>query len=193
MLIRYAKEADIPALLAIYGPYVEKTAITFEYEPPSLDSFRKRWQSISAFYPFLVIEKEGEILGYAYASAFQSRPAYAWSVETSIYLAEKARGQGLGHALYHRLEADLQKMGVTNINACIAQARQEGPYLSHASRHFHEKEGFRLVGTFHKSGYKFQEWFDMVWMEKIINPHQSDMPKVQSIQEVLAEKRQNSN
>ena len=188
MLIRYAQESDMSALLAIYQPYVENTAITFEYELPSLTEFYQRWQSIASFYPYLVAEEAGEILGYAYAATFNVRPAYAWSVETTIYLAEKARGLGIGSALYNQLENDLQMMGITNVNACIAQPRGDSPYLTNASRRFHEKQGFSLVGTFHQSGYKFQEWFDMVWMEKMIAPHQRMMPAVESIHKVLLKK-----
>ncbi len=188
MFIRYAEREDMSHLLKIYQPYVEKTAITFEYELPSLTEFCARWQSIASFYPYLVVEEAGDIKGYAYASAFNVRAAYAWSVEVTIYLAENARGMGFGHALYNRLESDLQKMGITNVNACIAQPCGDSLYLTDASRRFHEKQGFDLVGTFHKSGYKFQEWFDMVWMEKIIAPHQKNMPAVESIHKVLSKK-----
>ena len=189
MTIRFVKDSDTADLLAIYRPYVENTAITFEYTVPTEEEFRERIRKISAFYPYLVAEEDGLILGYAYSHAFQAREAYAWSVETTIYLHEKARGKGLGHKLYDQLETYLQEMGITNVNACIALASQESPYLTDASRRFHEKRGYSLVGNFHKSGYKFQEWFDMVWMEKWIGRHDKNMAPVVSIGEVLMRKR----
>ena len=98
--IRVATKEDAEALLAIYAPYVEKTAITFEYEVPSIEEFRCRIQETLKKYPYLVAEKNGKIVGYAYAGAFHARPAYDWAVETSIYVSELQKGEGIGKALY---------------------------------------------------------------------------------------------
>ena len=101
--IRVATKEDAEALLAIYAPYVEKTAITFEYEVPSIEEFRCRIQETLKKYPYLVAEKNGKIVGYAYAGAFHARPAYDWAVETSIYVSELQKGEGIGKALYKAL------------------------------------------------------------------------------------------
>ena len=118
--IRVATKEDAEALLAIYAPYVEKTAITFEYEVPSIEEFRCRIQETLKKYPYLVAEKNGKIVGYAYAGAFHVRPAYDWAVETSIYVSELQKGEGIGKALYKALEEQLSRLHILNLNACIA-------------------------------------------------------------------------
>lgn len=183
--IRMAKASDAAQLLAIYQPYVEETAISFEYQVPSLAIFQERLRKTLTFYPFIVAEEANQILGYAYASPFHAREAYAWSAEVSIYLGISARGKGLGRALYQALEDLLGEMGILNLNACIASSEQENAYISNASPAFHEKCGYQLVGKFHKSGYKFDQWFDMIWMEKMIGRHDRPVKAVKSIHEVL--------
>ena len=98
--IRAATPDDAPALLKIYAPYVKNTSITYEYDVPSEEEFRRRIESTLRRYPYLVLEREGDILGYAYAGPLHSRPAYDWAVETSIYLDQNARGGGLGSLLF---------------------------------------------------------------------------------------------
>lgn len=173
-------EKDAEELLAIYRPYVIETAISFEYEVPSVEEFKKRINDISAKYPYIKAVCDGKILGYAYAGTFKSRRAYDWSVETSIYVRQDARRKGVGQALYFALESSLSKMGILNLNACIAvpQSKNEDCHLNYDSQLFHENLGFQLVGTFHKSGYKFQTWYDMIWMEKILGEHQKEQPDV---------------
>ena len=100
--IRAATPDDAPALLKIYAPYVKNTSITYEYDAPSEEEFRRRIESTLKKYPYLVLEREGDILGYAYAGPLHSRPAYDWAVETSIYLDQNARGGGLGRKLHDR-------------------------------------------------------------------------------------------
>ena len=102
--IRVARAQDAEALARIYAYYVEKTAITFEYEAPDAAEMETRRKKIFEHYPYLVAEQAGHVLGYAYAHAFYGRAAYAWSVEVSIYVASDARGQGLGRKLYAALE-----------------------------------------------------------------------------------------
>ena len=118
--IRTATVADAEKLLAIYAPYVENTAITFEYTVPSVEEFAERIKNTLAEYPYLVAEKDGEILGYAYAGTFKPRCAYRHCVETSIYVAREAHGQGIGRKLYEALEEELRNRGIINLNACIA-------------------------------------------------------------------------
>ena len=183
--IRIAKESDANAVLNIYKPYVEKTAITFDYDIPSLENFKNRMKDIQSRYPFLVAEESGVILGYSYAAPFHPRAAYAWSCEVSIYLEESCRGRGIGQQLYQSLESYLRQMGFLNLNACLASSSIETPYLTQASQHFHEKLGFKKVGTFHHSGYKFQHWFDMIWMEKMIGEHTRQVTLPKSIHDIL--------
>ena len=177
--IERVTEQDAAALLEIYGPYVRETAISFEYEVPSPEEFRERIRSISAKYPYIkAVDETGRILGYAYAGAFKSRAAYDWAVETTIYVRRECRGMGTGRQLYEKLEQSLKGMGICNLNACIAYTPQPDAHLSNDSMHFHEKLGFQLVGTFHRCGYKFSSWYDMIWMEKLIAPHEQNQPPV---------------
>lgn len=179
MDIQYVKECDGEELLAIYAPYVKHTAISFEYDVPDVDEFSSRVVHISNEYPYLKAVENGEILGYAYASRFKDRAAYDWSVETSIYVRKDCKRKGIGKALYEALEKKLASMGVLNMNACIAcPIGEESPYVNQDSIHFHEKMGFHPVGRFHQSGYKFGEWFDMVWMEKMIGSHEQPVKTV---------------
>ena len=244
---RVARPEDAEALRTIYAPYVEETAITFEYEVPGVEEFRARIAHTLATYPYIVAVEEqpanadtahvdgvpasstpaagaaGEtcrtsehIIGYAYVGRLHARAAYDWSVETSIYVDRSARKHGLGRQLYERLEAILRAMNIISVNACIAypgtmnatdQKRTdlqdrctesgemtatmpdrmhaeyregsadrgasigEDPYLNTNSPDFHAHLGYQLVGHFHACAYKFDRWYDMIWMEKWIAPH----------------------
>ena len=126
--IHEAKEADAAGLLAIYAPYVEHTAITFEYEVPSLEEFTDRIRQTKTKYPYLVAKQDGKVLGYAYAGQFHAREAYAWAVETSIYVDESCKHMGIGGKLHAALEKALKEQGFLNMNACIAYAPKEDEY-----------------------------------------------------------------
>lgn len=184
MKIRVAKVEDAQVLLSIYAPYVEDTAITFEYKVPSVDEFAKRIQHILQKYAYLVAELNGEILGYAYAGSFNERAAYDWSVETTIYVKKNKRRLGIGRNLYHALETTLKAQGILNLNACIAYPEEEDEYLTKDSVSFHNRMGFQMVGQFHNCGYKFNRWYNMVWMEKQIGSHQEKQPQVKPFSEL---------
>lgn len=171
LTIRIASEQDAGALLEIYAPYVQKTAITFEYEVPSVDIFAERIRGILAKYPYLAAEQDGELIGYAYAGAFHERAAYAWNVETTVYIRMDRRNSGVGRALYEALERALSMQNILNMNACIACPEREDEYLTNDSIKFHERLGFAPVGMFHACGYKFNRWYHMIWMEKHIGAH----------------------
>lgn len=188
--IRIATVEDSAELLEIYKPYVEKTAVTFEYEVPSLEEFSSRIETILRKYPVLAAECEGEILGYAYAGAFQSRAAYAWAAETSIYIRQNSRKLGIGRMLYEVLEDILRKQNITNLNACIAYPIEEDAYLTKDSVKFHEKLGYRMVGEFWQCGYKFNHWYNMVWMEKHIGEHKREQPSVKLFPEMCKEQKE---
>ena len=163
--IRPAKPEDAEKLLAIYAPYVEQTAITFEYEVPTVEEFRERIHNTLKKYPYLVAEQGGEPVGYAYVGPFHDRPAYDWAVETSIYVDQNKKRMGIGKKLHEALEEELRNRGFLNMNACIAYPAQEDEYLTRNSVEFHAHLGYRMVGQFHQCGYKFHRWYDMVWME----------------------------
>ena len=172
IIIRNATEADAKRLLDIYSYYVVSTAITFEYDVPTETEFKGRIRNTLKKYPYLAAEKDGEIIGYAYAGHFINRAAYDYSAEVTIYLDRGAKGQGAGRLLYTALEAELKKMGITNLYACIGvPVDKEDEYLNYNSMSFHEHMGYTLAGRFNKCGYKFGRWYDMVWLEKIINEH----------------------
>ena len=122
-------------------------------------------------FPYLTAEKDGKIAGYAYVSPFKERAAYDWSVETTIYVNQKKKRMGIGGKLYAALEEALRAQHILNLNACIGYPQNEDEYLTKDSEKFHQKLGYRLVGTFHDSGYKFGRWYDMIWMEKMLGEH----------------------
>lgn len=161
-MIRIATEKDIPQILAIYGPYVEDTTVSFEYTVPSEEAFLERFRGITAQFPWLVWEEEGKVLGYAYGSPPYARAAYGWCAEPSIYLRPRARGRGIGRKLYTALETLLEEQGYQVSLALITG--ENG-----ASAAFHEKLGYALCGRLHRCGFKLGKWLDVVWMEKRLN------------------------
>lgn len=171
--IRVASPSDAEALVQIYAPYVKNTAVTFEYEVPAVAEFADRIRRVLEKYPYLVAEENGRIIGYAYASNFHTRAAFAWAVEVSIYLDEGHRRNGVGRRLYGELETILKKQGIRNLAASIACTEGEDPHLTRDSIVFHEKMGYTPVGRHHKCGYKFGRWYDLMWMEKYLNPHET--------------------
>ena len=188
--IRVASPRDAEALLRIYTPYVQETAISFEYEPPSPAEFAGRMERVLQKYPYLAAEVGGTLLGYAYAGAFNERAAYDWGAETTIYVERSARKSGLGRALYTALERILTEQGILNLNACIGYPRGEDPYLTKNSVEFHRHLGFQPVGTFCQCGYKFGRWYDMMWMEKFIGDHAAVPQPIKRFDDVKASIRE---
>ena len=152
---------DVQELLDIYSYYVLNTTITFEYDTPSINEFTQRIQKITQKYPYLVATLNDEIVGYAYATSYKERAAYDWSVETTVYVKNDKHGLGVGKQLYTHLEQALKEKSIVNMLACIT-------YPNPKSIDFHTKFGFEKVGHFPKVGYKFKEWRDIVWMQKVI-------------------------
>lgn len=186
-MIRIATENDAEKLLEIYRYYVENTAVSFEYETPSVDEFKERIRKTQEKYPYLVSERGGKLVGYAYAGPFHSRSAYGWSAETTIYIARDERQTGLGRELYTALENALSLQNILNLNACIGYPSVEDAYLTKNSFRFHERLGYRLAGEFHQCGYKFGRWYGVVWMEKIIGEHPAKPLPVAAFAEIKAE------
>lgn len=183
MRIRVATIEDAAALVEIYRYYIEKTAITFEYDVPSIEEFERRIQTTLEKFPYYVVEEEGEVLGYAYSGPFASRKAFSWSAEISIYLKQGQQKKGYGKKLYQLMEAKLKELGYQNVYACIATPEVEDEYLTNNSVQYHEYMGYRLVGEFKRCGYKFDRWYHIVWMEKWIGKHESPIEEPKSFSE----------
>ncbi|HIY93789.1 GNAT family N-acetyltransferase [Companilactobacillus sp. HBUAS56275] len=172
--IRRVTEDDAQALLDIYAPYITDTTITFEDVIPSVENFKQRIRDISQDFPYLVaVDDNDKILGYAYAHLYGPRAAYAWTVEASIYIDKNFKGHGLGTALYQKLEDILKKQGVVNLMACVTEENAN-------SIKFHEKRGYKEVGTFHKVGFKFNRWLDVTWLQKDLNDRSQEMSPITS-------------
>ncbi|MBY5035060.1 GNAT family N-acetyltransferase [Streptococcus gallolyticus] len=169
MEIRSARVEDAAQLLKIYEPYIRETAITFETEVPSVAEFEQRILETQKKHPYLVVEEEGQILGYAYAHPYYGRAAYAWTVELSIYIDQEARAQGLGTALYDLLEEKLAAQGVLNFLVCISLPND-------ASIAFHHKRGYEQVAHFKNVGYKLGSWRDIVWLQKSLGQSAQPSP-----------------
>ena len=159
MSIRFAQEADLPAILAIYAPYVENTAISFEYTVPTLSDFTLRFQNITRQFPWLVWEEDDIILGYAYGSAPFERAAFGWCAEASVYLHPDAHRRGIGKALYGVLEELLKLQGYTKVYALVTT--DNAPSMA-----FHLACGYRHLALFPDCGFKFGKWYGLYWLEK---------------------------
>jgi phosphinothricin acetyltransferase len=158
--IRPASAADIPAITAIYRPAVLTGTASFEVEPPGEDEMRRRFEAITGGgYPYLVAELDGRVAGYAYASAYRTRPGYLYTVENSVYVAPDAQGNGVGRALLAPLIAACTEQGYRLMVAVI------GDSANLASITLHRRAGFAHCGTIHSVGFKFGRWLDSVIME----------------------------
>ena len=180
--VRAATPQDAEQLLEIYTPFVisedcSVSNVSFELTAPSLAEFRQRIVDISSKYPYLVGEKDGQILGYVYCHPYRERLAYQWSVEVTIYLAPAGQGKGLGRVLYETMEKLLCLQGVTMAYSCITVGNDH-------SIKMHEAVGYRLIGTFTNSGYKNGQWLDTVWLEKQLQPCPKQPDNIKSWREL---------
>ena len=160
-MIRMAVERDAEQIAAIYRPYVEKTAITFEEAPPSAENIAARIARVGGAFPFIVFEEPaaaGEILGYAYATRFRERAAYRWSLEDSVYVREDCRGRGIGGSLLTVLIDLLRDLGYVKIYAVITPPNP-------ASVKLHEKLGFTPLARFADTAFKLGAWQSIDWLE----------------------------
>ena len=170
--IRPSREDDIPAIAAIYAHHVLHGTGTFETEPPSpTEMAARRADVLGKGLPYLVAERDGELLGFAYCNWFKPRPAYRYSAEDSIYLAEAARGQGLGARLLAALSEAAEAAGVRKLIAVIGDSANAG------SIGVHRGQGFTQVGVLKDCGWKFGQWRDVVRMEKSIGAGSSTHPE----------------
>ena len=175
--LRFATPDDVPGIAEIYGPVVEHTAFSFEAVPPTHDELARRLRDTMPHYPWLVAARDAytdepqtgtnrgaHILGYAYGHRFAERAAYGWSVETSIYVRETARGQRIGTTLYETLLTLLASQGYQQAFAGIALPNP-------ASVALHEAIGFEHVGTYRDVGFKFDRWHDVGWWQRALTEH----------------------
>ncbi len=167
--LRIAKKEDGAALAAIYGYYVENTAITFEYVAPSADEFGERIAHKLEKYPYIAAEENGRAVGYAYADMYRERAAFEWSCELSVYVDKNETGKGIGKLLYSALVEILRLQGFVSVVASITYPN--GPSVA-----LHEKMGFSHLGTMHDIGFKFGRWLDLMWFEKRISDIDTPAP-----------------
>jgi phosphinothricin acetyltransferase len=173
--VRPAAAADIPAVTAIYRPAVLTGTASFEVDPPDEAEMLRRFDAITgAGYPYFVAEADGRIAGYAYASAYRTRPGYRFSVEDSVYVAPDAQGRGVGRALLERVVGKCRDDGFRLMIAVI------GDSANFASITLHRRAGFRFCGTIHSVGYKFGRWLDSVVMELPLGDGDTSTPAERS-------------
>lgn len=159
MTIREAMPSDVAAMLEIYRPFVEQTAVSFEYVLPTQEEFTRRLLEHKQMYPWLVCEEDGCILGYAYAGRAFERAAYAWNAEISCYL--NRRGEGIGRRLYTIIERILMAQGCRKVYAVVTSAN--APSIA-----FHKAIGYREALTYRDVGFKQGRWYDVIWLEKML-------------------------
>jgi L-amino acid N-acyltransferase YncA len=160
--LRLATPADAAGILQIYAPYIENTSFTFETEVPSENAFAERISSYLVNWPWLVMEQNGIIAGYAYASRYRERVAYQWSVECSVYVHDDFQQKGIAGQLYQTLFHFLRKQGFRNVYAVINLPNEK-------SVAFHEKTGFTYFATYEQVGYKLGKWKNVGWWRLILN------------------------
>ncbi len=162
MIIRQATKNDAIEISEIYAHYVENTSATFEYIPPSVSEMQNRIAATLLEYPFIVCIVDDEIIGFAYAARHLVRTAYRFNAVLSVYLKPSATGKGYGIKLYDSLISILKEQNICNLYGCISAENE-------ASIRMHEKLGFTKNALFTKTGYKFNRWIDVVWLEKRIS------------------------
>jgi L-amino acid N-acyltransferase YncA len=167
--IRLATEQDSPAIAAIYAPFCDRNVVSFEYTAPTPEEMAGRIRTISALWPWLVLDDAGTVAGYAYAGRHRERAAYRWAVDTAVYVADGYRGRGVGRSLYTALFGVLRLQGYFKACAGIAMPNQ-------ASVALHEAMGFTLVGVYRGIGYKMGSWHDVSWYEAVVQPERADPP-----------------
>jgi phosphinothricin acetyltransferase len=175
--IRWATEEDAGPFLDIYAPIVRDTPISFEVEPPTPEEMRRRIADTLVSLPWLVCERDGQLLGYAYASRHRARAAYQWCVDVSAYVAAGARRAGVARALYRALFGVLALQGYYNAYAGIALPNP-------ASVGLHEALGFRPVGVYEAVGHKLGAWHDVGWWQLTLQPRGSDPESPRRLNEV---------
>lgn len=173
LLIRRAIEHDAAAMLEIYRPYVERTVVSFETQTPSLEAFTTRIVKALTEWTWLIAEEHGRCVGYASGSEHRARPAYRWSVETSVYVHDRHHRRGIARALYCELFEQLSAIGYCNAYAGITLPNE-------ASVALHRGVGFEPIGVFNRVGWKFGAWQDVAWLQRKLRDTPSVSPEFDS-------------
>ena len=172
LTIRPSRDADVPAIAAIYAHHVETGTASFETEAPDeAEMRRRRSMLVEKRYPWLVAELDGEVCGYAYAGPYRTRPAYRYSVEDSVYVRNSAQRRGVGTALLHALVRACTDRGFRQMVAIIGDSAQT------ASIGLHRAAGFETAGTLRNIGYKHDLWLDTVFMQLALGEGASTPPE----------------
>jgi len=177
--LRLATEDDADAVLAIYAPVVRDTAISFELTPPDAAEVRSRIRNLLAHAPWLVCVDGGSVIGYAYAAQFRARPAYRFTMESTVYVHADHRGRGVGRTLYTALFDCLRIQGFLGVIGGITLPNA-------ASVALHESMGMRRVGSFEKCGFKFGAWHAVGFWEMELAPHAAEPREPMSLAEAAA-------
>jgi L-amino acid N-acyltransferase YncA len=177
-LLRMAVEADAAAIRAIYTPYCNEFVTSFELAAPSVAEMQARLQKIMAQYPWLVCERDGRIVGYAYACPHRERAAYRWSVDAAVYIAADHHRLGIGRALYTALFRLLAAQGYFKAYAGITLPNPGSVGL-------HEAVGFGPIGVYRGVGYKLGAWRDVGWWQMELQPEVPDPTEPRRIQEIV--------
>ena len=175
--IKLAEETDYAGMLKVYAPNVINTAVTFEYEVPSLEEYTERIKKISSHYACLVCVQNGEVAGYAYGSVHRVKTAYQWSTESTIYVDPKYHGQGIARILYHALLSVLELQGFINVYAGVTTPNPQ-------SEKFHLAMGFAEIAVFERIGYKLGKWHDLKFFEMYLAEHSTNPTAPVSIDKV---------
>lgn len=176
-IIRLARAADAEAIRDLYAPFIQNTSITFEYEVPSVAEMENRIRITLVNHPWLVCEMDDEVVGYAYASPHNTRAAYQWSANFSVYVRPDCQRQGIASRLYTALRDILKLQGFYSGYAGVTLPNEK-------SERFHQAFGFKPVGVFHRTGYKFGRWHDVKWFELALNDYSKTPQPTRSITEI---------
>ncbi len=176
--IRSVEIKDAEAVRDIYAPSVLQSATSFEIEPPDVTIMEQRIRKVQEQYPWLVFEADGRVLGYAYASRYREREAYQWCIEVSAYVHASAHRCGVGRALYASLFEIVRRQGYVNAYAAITLPNPSSVGL-------HRSMGFDPVGVFTRMGYKFEQWHDVIWLQRRLIHDPAPVPKPLAANQIL--------
>lgn len=184
-MIRQIELSDADAVRDIYKPFVSGSATSFETSPPDTEEIERRIQDLREWFPWLVFEADGRVLGYAYASSHRARQAYQWCVEVSVYIDKAARRSGVGRALYLSLFELLRRQGYVNAYAGITLPNP-------ASIGLHQHLGFSDVGVYSRIGFKLGQWHDVAWLQLRLQECKEPVTKPHLVKDVLDSSAENA-
>lgn len=174
MKIREITDGDIPACMNIYNWYVRETTVTFDTSPMDREEYARRIRKVTARYPWIVLESEKRVIGYAHLSPFSLRSAYRFMADVTVYLDPEFRGKGYGRILMMELEALAKEAGYQKLISVITAENK-------ASVSMHEKLGYQKLMTMRNAGYKMGRWLDVLWFAKDIAAYENPPQEIQKV------------